>query len=293
MLWLVRSVLAIGSMMLVGCKQPDPPAPPAPPAKSDLVVVTAGAPPQQLLRYHLVKGSKAIVELELDEKLAAGEMKSSSPSLSFTLEVSVDEVLPDGAMKLTSTITDMTARGAPDQPGVPHVTSEAAAIKGTAITSLLRPDGSIDHVKANIDKQISASAKAEVDQIVRAMPKLVMPLPSVPVGVGAKWRTSRGLGPASPLALTSVTTIDLTGIAHDVINYTVTSTVHGDDQVVKQDDVEVDCKAITGTATGNGSFDLGKLAINGALAAELHMDLTTGSDKTSMLMQLDLHTSSH
>ncbi len=290
MLWPVRSVLVIGSMMLVGCKQPDPPAPPA---KSDLVVVTAGAPPQQLLRYHLAKGSKAIVELELEEKLVAGEMKSSSPSLSFTLEVSVDEVRPDGAMKLTSTITNMTARGAPDQPGVPRATSEAVALKGTAITSLLRPDGSIDDVRANIDKQLSESAKAEVDQIVRAMPKLVMPLPSVPVGVGAKWRSSRGLGPASLLALTSVTTIDLTGIAHDVINYTVTSTVHGDDQVVKQDEVEVDCKAITGTATGNGSFDLAKLAINGALAAELHMDMTTGSDKTSMLMQLELHTSSH
>lgn len=276
--------------MLVACKQPDPPAPPA---KSDLVVVTAGVPPQQLLRYHLAKGTRATVELELEEKLAAGEMKSSSPSLSFTLEVAVEDVLPNGAMLLSSTITAMTARGAPDQPGVPHVTSEAAAIKGLAITSMLRPDGSIDDVKASIDKQLSDSAKAEVEQLVQAMPKLVMPLPSVPVGVGAKWRTSRGLGPASPLALTSVTTIDLTGIAHDAINYTVTSTVHGDDQVVKQDNVEVDCKAITGTATGNGSFDLGKLAINGALTAELHMNMTTGSDKTSMLMQLDLHTSSH
>ena len=42
-----------------------------------------------------------------------------------------------------------------------------------------------------------------------------------------------------------------------------------------------------------GSFDLSKLAINGALSAELHMDMTTGSDKTSMLMQLDLQTTSH
>ena len=289
----MRNVLVITAVALVACKQAAPPPPP-PPAHSDLVVVTPGVPPHQLLRYHLVKGSKATVELELEEKLQAGELKSASPSLAFTLELAVDEVLEDGRMKLTSTITDLTARGAPDQPGVPHVASEAAAIKGLAITALLLPDGSITEVHANIgDKQLSDQAKAEVAQIVQAMPKLVMPLPGVPVGVGAKWRTSRGLGPASPLALTSVTTIDLTSASHDVISYVVSSTVHGDDQVVKQDGVEVECKAISGTATGNGSFDLQKLAINGALTAELHIDMTTGSDQTSMTMALELHTTSH
>ncbi len=279
--------------MLGGCRDAAAPPPP-PPAKSDIVVVTPGAPPRQLLRYHLAKGSRATVELELEERLAAGEMKSSSPSLSFTLEIAVEEVLANGSMRLSSTITALTARGAPDQPGVPHVASEATAIKGLAITALLLPDGSITDVKTNIgDQQLSGPAKAEVEQLVLAMPKLVMPLPTVPVGVGAKWRTSRGLGPASPLSLTSVTTIDVTGVSHDVVTYAVSSTVHGADQVVKQDAVDVDCREITGTATGRGSFDLGKLAINGALSAELHIDMTTGSDKTSMLMQLDLQTTSH
>lgn len=290
----VRNVLVLGAVALLACKQAAPPPPPPPPAHSDLVVVTPGAPPQQLLRYHLVKGTKATVELELEAKLQAGELKSASPSLAFTLELAVDEVLEDGRMKLASTITELTVRGAPDQPGVPHVASEATAIKGLAVTALLLPDGSITDVHANIgDKQLSDQAQAEVAQIVQAMPKLVMPLPSVPVGVGAKWRTSRGLGPASPLTLTSVTTIDLTGASHDVISYAVSSTVHGDDQVVKQDGVEVACKAISGTATGNGSFDLSKLAVNGALTAELHMDMTTGSDQTSMTMALELHTTSH
>ena len=59
---------------------------------------------------------------------------------------------------------------------------------------------------------------------------------------------------------------------------------------MKQDGVDVDVKSITGTATGRGTFDLQKLAITGTLKAELHMEMTTGSDRTPMAMTLDLRT---
>ena len=121
------------------------------------------------------------------------------------------------------------------------------------------------------------------------MPKLAMPLPATPVGIGAKWRSSRSLGPVSPLALTSVTTIDLDGISGSTLTYELSSTVHGDDQSVKQEGVDVAVKGITGTANGHGTFDLEKLAPLGTLAAELHMEMTTGSDTTPMMMSLEMH----
>ena len=57
-----------------------------------------------------------------------------------------------------------------------------------------------------------------------------------------------------------------------------------------QEGVELDVKSITGTATGRGTFDLQKLAITGTLTAELHMDMTSGSDRTPMAMTLELRT---
>jgi hypothetical protein len=122
------------------------------------------------------------------------------------------------------------------------------------------------------------------------MPKLAMPLPRTPVGIGAKWRSSRALGPASPVTLQAVTTIDVTGISGSVVTYEVGSTVHGVDQVVKQESVDVDVRNITGTATGRGTFDLQKPTLTGSLSAELHMDMTTGSDRTPMAMTLELRT---
>jgi len=164
-------------------------------------------------------------------------------------------------------------------------------LKGLKIASTLAPDGTITDVKiASDDKALTDAAKAQLEPLVQALPKLAMPLPATPVGIGAKWRSSRPLGPASPLVLQSVTTIDLTGLSGSLVTYEVGSTVHGADQKVKQEGVDVDVKSITGTASGRGTFDLQKLAITGTLSAELHMDMTTGSDRTPMAMTLELRT---
>jgi hypothetical protein len=284
----VRTISVI-LLAALGCKSQEPPPPPPP---GDLVVVSPGVLPQRLLRYQLAKGTKSTVELEVEGKLTAGDMTPSvAPPLVFSLETVVDDVTADGHMKLTTTILELTTHAAADQPGTPAATSEAAALKGFKIASTLTPDGTITDVKiASDDKALSDAAKAQLEPLVQAIPKLAMQLPPTPVGIGAKWRSSRALGPVSPLVLQSVTTIDLTGLSGSLVTYELGSTVHGADQKTKQDDVEVDVKSITGTAKGRGTFDLQKLAITGTLTAELHMDMTTGSDRTPMAMTLELRT---
>jgi hypothetical protein len=271
------------------------------------VVVSPGVLPQRVLRYHLPKGMKTTFELELEGKLVAGDITSASPPLTFVLAIGVDDVLADGRMKLTTMIQDMTTPAALDQPGAPRALADAAALKGVVIAAMLSPDGTIADVKVvppavppvatgsgsgsgsgAPPKPLSDADKAMIDQLVQAMPKLAMPLPPTPVGIGAKWRSSRSLGPVSALALTSVTTIDLDGISGSTLTYELSSTVHGDDQTVKQEGVDVAVKGITGTAKGHGTFDLEKLAPLGTLAAELHMEMTTGSDTTPMMMALDM-----
>ncbi|MEO6774104.1 MAG: hypothetical protein ABI467_13985 [Kofleriaceae bacterium] len=308
---LVRASLV--SVMLLACKAGNPPPPPA---RTDLIVVSPGVLPRRVLRYHLAKGTKTTFELDLEGTLVAGEITSASPPLTFALSIAVDDVLPDGRMKLATTVLGMTAHAASDQPGAPRANADAAALAGLVLTATLSPDGTIAdvHVASAAAQDsgsaaaaqdsgsaalapgsgsaapgpLDASARALIDQLVQALPKLAMPLPPTPVGIGAKWRSARSLGPISPLALTSVTTIDLDGISGSTLTYELTSTVHGDDQHVTQDGVEVQVKDITGTATGHGTFDLAKLAPLGTLAAELHMEMTTGSDRTPMTMSLEM-----
>ena len=281
-------LISVFLLAAVGCKSHESPPPPPP---SDLVVVSPGVPPQRLLRYQLAKGTKSTLELEVEGKLVAGDITSAAAPLVFTLETVVDDVTADGNMKLTTTIQELTTHVALDQPGGPAATAEAAALKGLKISSTLAPDGTVTGVALASDATaLSATAKAQLEPLLQSLPKLAMPLPATPVGIGAKWRSSHALGPVSPVVLQSVTTIDLTGLSGSLVTYEVGSMVHGADQQVKQDGVEVDVKSITGTAKGRGTFDLQKLSIAGTLQAELHMDMTTGSDRTPMAMTLDLRT---
>ena len=280
--------ISVVLLAALGCKSQEATPPPRP---SDLIVVSPGVLPQRLLRYQLAKGTKSTLELEVEGKLVAGDITSAAPPLVFTLETVVDDVTADGNMKLTTTIQELTTHVALDQPGGPASAAEAAALKGVKITSTLAPDGTVMDVKVASDAAaLSATARAQLEPLLQSLPKLAMPLPATPVGIGAKWRSSHALGPVSPVVLQSVTTIDLTGLSGSLVTYEVGSMVHGADQQVKQDGVEVDVKSITGTAKGRGTFDLQKLSIAGTLQAELHMDMTTGSDRTPMTMTLDLRT---
>jgi len=280
--------LLLLAILAIGCKQHDE----APPPTTDLILVSPGLPPLKALRYASAKGTKTTLELAIESRIEAGEIKSTSPGLVFTLELAIDDVAADGSMKTTSTIQELTTRATRDQPGGGHVLDEAETIKGLAITATLSPDGVLTDVKpALADRKLSETAKAQIAQLAQALPQLAMPLPTAPVGVGAKWRSSRALAPASPLALTAVTTIDVTAISGPVVTFVMTSTVHGADQTVTQDGVPVDVKAITGTATGTGTIDLSKIALAGKLGAELHMTMTAGGETTPMMMAIDLTTS--
>jgi hypothetical protein len=280
----VRKILA--AVLVVACKSAEPPPKPAP---SDLVVVSPGVLPQRLLRYQIPKGTKSTLELEVEAQLTAGEIKSTPPPLDFALSIECVDVTGDGHMKMVTTINDLHTNESPDQPGGAATGLAAAAIKGLSIKWTLAPDGTVSDATSDTAK-LSPPAKAEVDQLIGSLSKIAMPLPPTPVGIGAKWRTSRALGPATQLALQSVTTVDVTGISGSVVTYELGSTVHGADQTTKMEGTDIDVKAVTGSASGRGTFDLQKLAIAGSLKAELHMDMTTGSDKTPMAMTLDLRT---
>lgn len=275
-------------LALVGCKKPEEAAP----VTTDLELVSAGLAPLHELRYIGPKGQHTTLELAIEGRIEAGDLKSASPGLVVTLDIAIDDVLADGRMKLRSTIVDATTHAAPDQPGAPHALDAGAHLKGLAITATLSPDGRIADVHADADdKQLTDAARAQLAALVFRYQQLAMPLPTAAVGIGAKWRSARAFTPDNnALKLTSVTTIDVTGIAGSTFSFAMTSEVHGADQTVAMDGTSIDVKGVTGTSTGHGTVDLTKLVMIGTLSAELHMDMTASGERTPMLMANELTT---
>ena len=270
----------------VGCKKHYAPVP-----TTDLLLVSAGVPPLHTLRYAAGKNTKSIVEVAMEGKVSAGTIESASPGLVLTTELAVTDVLPDGRMKLTSTIVDLTTHADHDQPGAPHVLAEAAALKGLTISATLSPDGQLADVHANVDdSKLGDATRAELGTVINGFQQLAMPLPTAPVGVGAIWRSARAFSPDNALKLTSTTSVEVTAVTATTFAFKLTSEVHGADQTVVQDGMSIAVQDITGTGTGSGTIDLGKLSMTTTLAAELHMQMTEGSDRTPMVMSTELTT---
>jgi len=272
--------------VLVGCKSHEPP--PAPPP-TDVVVVAPGTPPQRALRYAVAKGTKTTIELSVDWKVTAGEITSALPTIVTTLDIACDDVAADGTMKLHAKVLDASAHERADSQVAPaSIASLLEPLKGTTLTLTLAPDGRV--APPTVDqgtKPLSPAVTEQLQALAASFQQLAMSLPTAPVGVGAKWRTSRKIQ-QNGLALTTVTTVDITGLDATTAAFTLGSEVHGADQTVTQNGVAVDVKDVTGTAQGKGTIDLAKGVTTGELHFDLRSQMTSSGQTTPMRVHSDV-----
>jgi len=272
--------------LLVACKQNKPPPPPPP---TDVVVVAPGAAPQHALRYAVPKGAKSTIEMSIDWKVTAGEITSALPTIVTTLDIACDDVAADGTMKLRAKVIDASAHERTDSQVAPaSITSLLEPLKGTTLTLTLAPDGRVapPTVEAGTTP-LSPAVTEQLQALAASFQQLAMSLPTAPVGVGAKWRTSRKIQ-QSGLALTTVTTVDVTGLDATTASFTLGSEVHGADQTVTQSGVAVEVKDVTGTAQGKGTIDLAKGVTTGELHFDLRSQMTSSGQTTPMRVQSDV-----
>jgi hypothetical protein len=260
--------LLVVALALAACKTNEAPA--RKPAPTDVEVLAPGAAPQKVVRYAVPKGTTSTIELTTDWQMSAGEMAMALPTIVTTFEIGCDDVAPDGTMKLHAKVLDATAHERPDSKVNPaSIASELEPLKGTTLAMSLAPDGRA--AQATVvpgQTPLSPQVTEQMTALAASLSQLAMSLPSTPIGVGAKWRTSRKITQGG-LALTTVTTVDVTGLDANGIAFTLASEIHGADQTVTQNGLSVEMKDVRGTATGKGTIELTK----GITTGELHFDL--------------------
>jgi hypothetical protein len=270
-------LLAAIGLAAGACKSSDAPPPPVSPP--DLQMVSAGAEPRQLLRYHPVAGTTQKLEVAIDIELDAGGMGGPMPTLVMSLIVSVDAQLPTGAVKLHATIEGVVAQDVAES----KVTAASLAttlepMKGIGFDAILAPNGRLSTLALDVRaQQLPATTKTSLGSLVNSFEQTMMPLPEVPVGPGAVWRSSRPIT-RDGMKLTSVSSVTLESIKGTQFGYTIESTLHGDDQTARDGSDSVDVKDITGTGGGKGSVDLATLAVTSVLIAELRTKMSAPGD---------------
>lgn len=277
--------LALVAIALVGgCKDAEPLGRPSPP---DLQLVTAGAEPRRVLRYHPEPGTTRKLEISVALELTADGMGAPMPTLVLDVSARVDALLPDGSVTLRTTIDDVKAREVENSTvSAASVAGPLEKLEGLAIYAVLAPNGRLLGTKLDAGQRV---LPPELDQQIKSLlanfEATMMPLPDEAIGVGAIWRNSRALG-QNGLALTAVNTVTLVSLQNDVVGYTLDTDIHGADQSARQGDVMIDVKDLVGNGMGKGTIDLGRLDITSELGAELRSLMSAPGDPTPTKMEM-------
>jgi hypothetical protein len=255
--------------------------------RADVEIVSAGSEPRRVLLYQPSVGTTQRLEVRVAVELEAGQMGGPMPTLVLGMTMMVEARFPTGHMKLRARLDHVSAE---DQPGsqVPAValTKPMEAMKGLSIDALLAADGRLFGARlARGNKQLPVDLEMQVSALIGSFEQTMMPLPDVPVGVGAVWRNSRPVE-QNGMKLKTVNTIALSKIEGDSISYTIDTSIHGADQTVKQGDTAIEMKDIVGQGGGSGTIDLAALTVTSELASEFRSSMTAPNDVEPTKMTL-------
>jgi len=286
LLFLAMKLVALATLVAAACSAAGGDRPPDP---RDVLVLSPGSSPREVLHYALAKGSKSTVELAIDTELTAGDMGGAMPTVVVTLEVAVDDVLPDGRMKLHTTIADATARDREgERANAIAAATVLAELKGLAIAATLSPDGKLADTHVDTaDKKLPADATAQLAPLTRSFEHLAMPLPEVAVGPGAVWTSWRPLD-LEGMSVTSLTVVELVSITGSQLGFSGKTIMSGPDQQTTRQGLAIDVTNLRGVGSSQGTIDLAKMTTAGTVAQQFHADMTAAGEKTAVDMKMKL-----
>jgi len=280
--------LLLIAVAISGCKKGDDDASAV--KAPDLQIVSAGNEPRLRLRYQAPKGSKRDLEIAIDVTASAGDMGGPMPTIVLTLSLVVEDVVPAG-MKLRTTVVDAVARDRDDTRVDPKaLTGPLDLMRGIVFTTTMGPTGRLTGTTIELgNKQLSGAAKSQLAALTTSFDQLMMTLPDDPVGVGAVWRNSKPLE-QNGMKMTAVNSVELTAITGDTLTYELETQVHGDDQTLKQGELTVDIKDVTGTGAGKGTIDLRTLALTSEIDTEFRSAMQAHGEPDATPMKMTIST---
>jgi hypothetical protein len=271
-------------LALVACRHPKP-APPSDPLAVELT--SPGAEPRHLVHYAIAKGTKVPLELAIDANMMMGNLGGPIPTQVFDLEVAIDDVLTDGRMQVRTTIVDAQAREvAESKVDVAALAARLTAVKGLAFTGTLSPDGRL--VGAHVDspgKTLPPEIAQQVDTLMQGFEHVAMPLPREPIGVGAKWKTTRELE-QNGIKTTTTNIVDVTALDGEKLSFRLQTELHGVDQTVVMGATAIDVTNLGGTGSGSGTIDLAHFAMTGELVAKMHATMATQGEASGLVYEM-------
>lgn len=261
-----------------------------PGGKPVVKLLDAGAAPRSDLSYALVKGASARMVVRVDNAMAmkaGGQALPSTalPRMSMGMDAAAVERNAGGESKVESRLN---AVGVEPNGGQQEQMARALrplldSLKGLSMTYWVNPKGNVRDVKLNVPPNVPPAAQQIFAGLSQSFESMVTPLPSEPVGVGARWQViSRTAGAGADILQAAVYTLKARDGARVTLEVKLVQLAAGD--TIKSPQLPagmtVRLRGFNSGGDGTTVLDLKSVAPeSGTVAMKTSMDLSTPGEK--------------
>jgi hypothetical protein len=158
-------------------------------------LLDAGAEPRSDLSYALTKGSTQKVQMSMDMvmamKMGPQTLPSTTiPTMTMLLDMTTADKNPSGEWRIESKLTQVTInpKGAQQEQFAAAMRPQIEAMEGLGMGYWINAKGRVRDVNIDVPKSVPDAAQQMLQGMNQSFESMVAPLPSEPVGLGARWQ---------------------------------------------------------------------------------------------------------
>lgn len=253
-----------------------------------------GAEPRQALRLHPKAGDKRTSTMTMKMTMGmgpAGEMKI--PEMKIPIDITIKNVSGEGDITYDTVMGQATIADSGD-PTAAMMKDSLSKLGGESGTTTITSRGLTKSAKMNIAKDADPQTRQTMEQMQESMANVVFMLPEEAIGPGAKWQIKQNLKQQN-MNLSQTTSYELVSVEGDIVKVKSNISQSAANQKIESPampGMKMDLNKLTGTGTGNITFNLGQIMPTQAtsdMQTDISMGMNVGGQKQAMDMKVALN----
>lgn len=163
-------------------------------------LIEAGEAPLQEVRYKPRVGETQTavmtISIDMSMSMAGNAMPAQAiPAQKVTFDTTVEEINADGDIKFSFLYTGAEVVDDPKNPSAmaPMLEEMVKSLKGATGTATVTNRGMTQSAEFTIPEDMAPQMKQMLDGMKESMNRISSPVPSEPIGLGAKWKVTQNL----------------------------------------------------------------------------------------------------
>jgi hypothetical protein len=270
---------------------------------SQVKLLEPGAEPRKVLRLNPNQGDQQTVVMSIKTAMNMQlgdipEQKMKLPVMEITMSTTVKEVSKEG--DITYEVQFLDSSIAEDVEVMPQISegmkTALANLKGTSGTATMSSRGVSKKLDLKAPETADPQTKQTLEQLKQSFSNLSTPLPSEPVGIGAKWEAKMPFQ-SQGMKIDQTIVYELTSLEENQLTAKSTITQSAANQKIQNPAMpalKLDLTKMEGQGTGQITQELSKIIATEGTAdvhAELAMSMNAEGQKQTMTMKVDSNVS--